>query len=808
MTPRLPAPRRLCPQLVILWLMGMSSVLAQKAPELGYVFPPAIAVGETKQVILGGYDFTPDMEFFVHGDNTSLQIEGPPGDFLIPEPPYWFGEKGSSPAFPIPREIPARIKVDSTGLTGLKRWQVANANGSAATAVFLVSDIREITEKRFRDEPMEVGSLPVGVSARLSRIAEVDRYLIRAERDGPVSVEMFARRLGTDFNGVLQVHDMRGRMVADVADTQGRDVALTFDAQAGMEYTLRLHDADFRGNRAFVYRLAITAGPRVVATVPARLTRGKTQQVRFIGHGVATGAARLESVVRSVVAPADSSSSTLSMRLEADFGESPGFEIPLSNMVEDTGLPESNETPRAESPRRLSTPGAITDWMPEEAKRRFRFAAKKDENWTVSAESQAIGSELDVAIAIFNSDGKQLVENDDFPGGSDSRAQFVVPADGDYDVVVSDLSGQDKNLAAIFRLVLEKRAADFSLTIPQQLNVPIGGTAQLAVAVERMGGFADEIAIELEGMPDGMTTKTELMIPAGKDQLKITVECADTAAAGTARFRVVGKASINGHQVVKKSSSPAAGNLAPRDAVSQRVADAMCTSIMKPRFNVQLIDKNRQRAVHRGTTYPAPFLVKRDEDFDGPVHLHMAARQGRHRQGISAPVITVPSGNSEVLYPCFMPEWLETNRTTRMVVLGVAEQKDPQGRSRFVTAPADARITMILEGALLKISHEAPELTIGAGEAFQVPVTVSRSAKLQTPVKIKIVPPEQIQDLLSMEPAEVTLPVGVEKMSLKIDTQNAERLQGRWPIVIRASTLQDNHWRVMSQTEVVVDFTR
>ena len=126
----------------------------------------------------------------------------------------------------------------------------------------------------------------------------------------------------------------------------------------------------------------------------------------------------------------------------------------------------------------------------------------------------------------------------------------------------------------------------------------------------------------------------------------------------------------------------------------------------------------------------------------------------------------------------------------------------------YLLAPADARITMILEGALLKISHEAPELTIGAGEAFQVPVTVSRSAKLQTPVKIKIVPPEQIQDLLSMEPAEVTLPVGVEKMSLKIDTQNAERLQGRWPIVIRASTLQDNHWRVMSQTEVVVDFTR
>jgi len=143
-----------------------------------------------------------------------------------------------------------------------------------------------------------------------------------------------------------------------------------------------------------------------------------------------------------------------------------------------------------------------------------------------------------------------------------------------------------------------------------------------------------------------------------------------------------------------------------------------------------------------------------------------------------------------------------------LVVLGVAEQKDPQGRSRFVTAPANARITMILEGALLKISHEARELTIVAGETFEVPIIVSRSAKLQTPVKIEIVPPVQIQDLLSVEPANVTLPTGVESMPLMIHTQDAERLQGRWPIVIRAITIQDNHWRVMSQTEVAIDFTR
>jgi len=783
-----------------------STALAQKAPELGYVYPPAIMAGESQQVMLGGYDFTSDMQFFVHG-NASFKVEGSPGEFLVPGPPYWFGEKGRLPAFPIPREIAARVQVDAGVGPGLVRWQVANANGSAAAAVFFVSDTREIAEERFRDEPIELGNLPVGVSGRLSRIAEVDRYLIRAERDGPLTVELFARRLGADINGVVQVRDASGRIVADVADTEGRDMALTFAARAGEVYTLRLHDADFRGNRAYVYRLGVTAGPRVIATAPARLTRGKEQQVRFVGYGVATGAAKLESVVRAVDAPADTETSTLPMRLTTDFGESQRFEIPLSNLSEAIGSHESKETRESAPPRQLAAPTAITDWMLAGSRRRFRFTAKKGEAWTVSAASRAIGAELDVAIAIFNQDGKQLVENDDALGGSDSQAQFNVPDDGDYDVVVSDLSGRARDLAAMFRLAIEKRPADFSLTIPQQVNIPIGGTTQLSVGVERLGGFSDEIALELEGLPAGVTTTTELKIPAEKNALKIALQCAETAPAAANRIRVIGKAAIGEQDVVRHSSSPAAGNLCPRDPLRQRVSHAILTSTMKPRYSIQLIDKNRQRAVHRGTTYPAPFLVKRDEGFNGPVQLQMAARQGRHRQGITAPVVIVPPQQSDVFYPCFMPEWLETDRTTRMLVLGVAEQKDPQGRSRFVTAPADARITMILEGALLKISQNARELTIAPGETFELSVAISRSAKLQTPVKIELVPPPQIEDLLSLDPLNVTLPIGVDQVSLTVHAKDAERLQGRWPIVIRASTLQDNRWRVVSQTEVTIDFT-
>jgi hypothetical protein len=64
---------------------------AQKAPEAGYVFPVGGNAGTTIDVKLGGYDWTPDMEFFVHDKRVQLIASGPPGPILIPPPPYWFG---------------------------------------------------------------------------------------------------------------------------------------------------------------------------------------------------------------------------------------------------------------------------------------------------------------------------------------------------------------------------------------------------------------------------------------------------------------------------------------------------------------------------------------------------------------------------------------------------------------------------------------------------------------------------------------------------------------------------------------------
>ena len=75
-----------------------SSVQAQSAlPKLGYVYPPGVRAGATTDVTLGGYNFTPDMQFFVHDPRVKLEVLGPPGKLIEPPPPYWFGA-GPRPA--------------------------------------------------------------------------------------------------------------------------------------------------------------------------------------------------------------------------------------------------------------------------------------------------------------------------------------------------------------------------------------------------------------------------------------------------------------------------------------------------------------------------------------------------------------------------------------------------------------------------------------------------------------------------------------------------------------------------------------
>jgi len=149
-------------------------------------------------------------------------------------------------------------------------------------------------------------------------------------------------------------------------------------------------------------------------------------------------------------------------------------------------------------------------------------------------------------------------------------------------------------------------------------------------------------------------------------------------------------------------------------------------------------------------------------------------------------------------------EWLATDRTTRMVVLGFGEVTDPQGQVRYVGVAADARITMILEGALLKVAPLRVELDAGPGQVVELPVKIVRSSKLQTAVTIDLELDDELAALLEYEPLK--LDVNQTEAVLKVRCSNSPLLRGLIPITVRATTLQFEKWPVKSVQDYDVFF--
>ena len=784
--------------LILLSLLATTSATAQKAPEIGYVYPPGGAAGQTIDVTLGGYDWTSDMQVFCLETPATLQITGPGSRMLVPEPPYWFGAKANSAkAFLIPREFPARLTIPADAPPVPFFWQASNDNCTTNTRVIVVGDGPEFTEEQHRFDPQRLPGLPATINGRIMHIEEVDRYVVSAPQTTLVTCELVAQRLGSALNGVLEVRSGDGTLIADAVDTRGVDASLTFLAQAGEDYTVSLHDLDFRGNRAYVYRLKMTTGPRILATVPAVGQRGTATEFELIGVGLATGRPVLESIRRSIrIPPTGADVESLSVALSA------GQEVPLDLPAGD--IPETVRTVDADGEVRLSAPCGVTARFGGRDEHRYKLAGAAGVHWKIAAQSWRFGAGLDLAVAILGPGGEELAANDDLAGTVDAGLDVTLPADGDYTLVVTNNSFASDSPTSIYRLAVEEPAPDFRLSIPQAAAIVLGEESQLPVTLHRVAGFDGEVAISVAGLPEGVTAPEDLVIEPEASELKIPLTSDNQAAVTASLVTVTGRSDIGEQPVVRIAKAAAGGNLLPRIAADNEVAAMLLAVTMKPRASVEPANAGVSRTACRGTTYPAEIVVKRLEDYDGPVTIQMSAYQQRHRQGLNANEVVIPPGVTHGIFPCYLPEWLETNRSSRMRMTTVVDVPDPQGHIRQLVNYQDAAVSLSLEGALLKVTHADREYSAASGERIEIPVNVLRSARLPAPVTLELIVPEGLSGCLHADAVE--LPVDHESALFPVQTTADPRLRGMRSFQIRATALQDGKYPAVSQTTVEVLF--
>jgi hypothetical protein len=767
-------------------LCGFSakSTDAQLAPEIGYIHPSGAQVGTTVDVTIGGYDWTPDMQLFVHDPRIKLELLGPPTPVLISDPPYWIGAKARGYAWPLPREFRARLIVPTDVAPGLVKWQVANANGVSPVGILHLGTTSEVVEQSRKPsrntEPQILSALPVTVSGQIQRIEEIDRYQFLADRTGPVTIQLLARQLTSPTNHMslhpmLKVHDNSGQLLVDLAETEGLDSNVTFSVQANSDYTISLHDLDFAGDRSYLYRMIITPGPGLVAAYPSAGRRGETRSVQFVGYGLTTGSPHLESVNQDVTFPADPNLANWSYVLETPFGTSTPYRFLLSDHSEYVEGMAFGELP-------CSVTGALETRFGVD---NYPLNLKKGETWQISAQSRTVGLPLDLEIRVTDAAGKVLSAADDVPTAIDPELTFTVPEDGTYRVIVADRSGHSGHRGACYRLSVDRLMEDFTIVAPELLAVPLGTSVKVPIAVVRQGGFKGPIELTLDGLPAGVSVPANLVIAEDKRELAIEVTSSADGAALSGLATIMAAATINGVPV--------------RRPVKSLVA----ATTMKPRIKITPEGLDDVSKVRRGSTHLFPLLIERLDGFVGEIALEMTAKQQRHRQGLASDELVIPADVKRFEYPIFVPEWMETTKTSRMILNGSVKVPDPKGNVRTLLQRMELRLGILPEGAMMKLAHVPGEYQAIVGGELTIELSVSCIPEFQEPLKIEFVPDEIQLGRIVAEP--LTLKPGEVQCRMKVHFLDDPALIGEQPLLIRASAFRQGKWLIKSETTVPVE---
>ena len=787
--------------LLVLALLAQPKPSENVRPQIGYVYPTGGQAGSTIDVMIGGYDWTPDVKLFVRNERVKIEITGPAGEIIMTPPPFWFGPKAGQLQPPLPREIPARITLPADLPPGPIHFQAYNANGASEVGTFEVGKTLEVIEPEKNRSPIDLPSLPIVASGRLARITEIDQYKFTATAAGLVTCKL-DDRIGQAFAGVLTIRDAQGVVIADGADTTGRGVAVTFSAKAGAAYSVAVNDAEFAGDRGYVYRLSITSGPQLITTSPLVVARGKSTPLTVVGWGVATGAHKIETATTTVAVPANAGET---YRAEL---KTPGGLVTANLAVAEVADAVESKDRKLAVPSQTTATFAQLDAATQMPVARFQIDMKKDEVRRLSVEATRFGSTVDPSIAIVAADGTEVIRNDDLLNTLDAAVDFKAPADGTYDVVVTDYSGEDPSPVNTYRLLVEdpETTFDFAIVAPDKFEIHLGAQADMVVKTSRRGAWEEAIELTVENLPDGVTTPPppapeppapppvkgakpvkKPVVRKGKvapGDMKLTIIAAADTAAEAKPVIIVAKATV-GDRTIEHRTEP-----------------VLLVKKLKPRCVIKSAVQDGGRLVNRGTTYPAEVIVERLEEYTGPVTLQMAATQSRQRRGMASPSFPVAAGVDRVLYPVTMPEWLETSLTARMTVIGVVETTDPKGNKHFVTGSMDGNIVMSLEGAIMKVTHEPQERRVPVGGKIALPVKVSRTVKCRSEAKIEIVPDEEFPELFTAE--TITLPDGQTAATIQVKVAAEPRAVGMRKIIIRSTALQDGKWPAVSETAIPV----
>jgi len=150
----------------------------------------------------------------------------------------------------------------------------ALATASGPPPSILISALPELIEAPPSDPPMPLPAIPFAVSGRLNGLAQQDRFRLAVTPATKLLFEVFAERIGSRIDAVLELRNVQGAVLATMDDGLNTiDPRLEFTVPAGVEsLDIVLRDAVDIANDQAIYRLVVTSAdaPRFDVDVTAK----------------------------------------------------------------------------------------------------------------------------------------------------------------------------------------------------------------------------------------------------------------------------------------------------------------------------------------------------------------------------------------------------------------------------------------------------------------------------------------------------------------------------------------------------------
>jgi hypothetical protein len=351
------------------------------------------------------------------------------------------------------------------------------------------------------------------------------------------------------IQAVLTLLDSAGKEVACNDDNLFHpDPVLYYEIPKDGQYTIEIRDALYRGRADFVYRIEIGELPFLTSIFPMGGRAGNRIQLDALGWNLPGSKWPMDA---GKMAPGIHPFSVNKEGIASN-------QMPF--MVDN--LPEGLEKEPNDSPKKsqkIKLPIIINGHIDRSGDRDvFQFKGRAGDRIVSEVYARRLNSPLDSAIRLADAKGNLLAFNDDFEDkGSglethhaDSYISATLPANGTYYLTIGD--AQNKGCPGYgYRLRISAPRPDFDLSIvPSAVNALVGPTVPIAVYAFRKDGFSDEIHLSLKDAPKGLVLRGGV-IPAGKDKVQLTLTIPPAAAKETIRFVLEGRATIQGHEIVR-----------------------------------------------------------------------------------------------------------------------------------------------------------------------------------------------------------------------------------------------------------------